>query len=164
MGASRSALLRQGRSAFAKEGLLVGESPQIEPFRYWADKRQRQKRRRCVECRWQRPSLVRREPDQRLHYRDQHCDDNLAPSPAHYSAWISDHEENEQLIHRSGNRSDLRQHWLAERYGANAVEEQKARDIRERDVKNADTRGDDQSEDPDHQVRRHIVAELVAEH
>ena len=110
-----TAMLEGGASiSQLHSGEVSPSTMKVEPFRDGTDERQREKRRRNVERRRQRPSLVGCESDQRLHHRDQDCHHDLAPPSAHYRARVGDHEENEQLIHRSGDRSDLRQHGLPE--------------------------------------------------
>src|ERR1700694_2984828 len=152
------------RSVSSIQEKLSWTPMKVEPLRYGTDQSQSEKGWSNVERRRQRPSLVGGETYQRFHHGDRDCHKDLTPPSAHYRAWVRDHEENEQLIHWSGDRSDLRQHGLPECQRARAVKQQKAHDIGEGDVEHADARNDYQPEDPDHQVRRQVIAELVAEH
>jgi len=48
--------------------------------------------------------------------------------------------------------------------GSQSVEQQEARDVRQRDVKDTHTGRDEEPEDPDDEIGRDVVAPLMAEH
>ena len=87
----------------------------------------------------------------------------MSPSPAHDSARIRDHEEYEQLVHRSRDRCDLGKDRLTEHDAPQRVQHEEAGDVRERDMQHAYTRRDQQAERPDDEVREKVVTPLVAQ-
>jgi hypothetical protein len=108
--------------------------------------------------------LIRSKSNRRLDQGDQYRDGDLPTALPHDRARVCDHEEHEQLVHRPRDWRDLRQHRLVKQRGAQTIQEQEARDVREGDVNDPHTSRDHEAKDPDHEIRRHIVAPLMAEH
>ena len=104
--------------------------------------------------------------DRTLHTRHQECHNRLALLAVHRRLWIRDHKEDEELIHRASDRSDLLLNTNQQRgcvitqqcpQGRKEEEEQH---VRARNVEAVQAIDNHASEQPDDHHRQHVVAPL----
>ena len=88
---------------------------------------------------------------------------HLAPLRADGRLRVGHHEEDEELIHRAGDRRELASQGLPVIGAAHEREHDERRDVGGADVQPADAPHDDEAEQPDHGHRPEVVAPLDAE-
>src|SRR5687768_7186117 len=95
-----------------------------------------------------------------LHGSDEHGHEALGPPRLYGRPRVRDHEEDEQLIHRTRDRSHLGEKGMAVDEAANGSEDDERGHVRQSDVETANAPGNQGSEYPDNYHRRKVVAPL----
>ena len=107
--------------------------------------------------------MITCQPDGGLRGGHRRSHNYAPPDRAHGRLRVGDHEEDEELVHRAGERRDFRQQWTAHDQAAHGGERDEARDVGQGDMEHADARDDEEPEAPDHRVRRQLITPLMAE-
>src|SRR5882724_989502 len=136
---------------------------EVDHVRDGADDREGEDRRRRIQPAELRHVEITGQPDSGLRHGHGGGHDDPPAHRAHGRLGVGDHEEDEQLVHRAGDRRDFCEQRAADDPMAQRRERDEARHIGERDVEHADSSHDEEPETPDHRVRGQVVAPLAAQ-
>ena len=147
--------LRTGVPGFAHSLLCGGfrGPPELNCHGSWADNRQRVIGRVDVFV----------QPQHHFHRCDQERHQALRPFRRDRRLRVRDHEENEELIHRPGDRRGFGQEPVAGDQASQRRENKKGNHVGCRDVETLHAPGNDRPQRPHNQQRQDIIAPLNAQ-